>query len=77
MSPPTPVINNFDISPKPIVDGDNINVAWDVAGLAAGASPAFVDELLAGYGDAGDLEPFLDAHALYDVIWQAHKARRP
>jgi hypothetical protein len=58
-------------------------VAWDVAGLVAsaqvrGKSPAFSAELLAGYGDRGveDLETFLDAHALYDVIWQAHAARR-
>ena len=54
-------------------------VAWDVAGLmtnarARGRSAAFVDELLAAYGDPGveDLKPFLDAHALYEVIWHAH-----
>ena len=53
-------------------------VAWDVAGLVASArarghSAKFVDELLAAYGDPGveGLEPFLVAHALYDVVWQA------
>jgi aminoglycoside/choline kinase family phosphotransferase len=52
-------------------------VAWDVAGLVSsargrGQSEAFVEELLAAYGDPGaDLEAFLEAHALYDVIWQA------
>lgn len=58
-------------------------VAWDVAGLVASARArghgvAFVDALLDAYGDPGvdDLEPFLDAHAVYDVIWQAHEARR-
>lgn len=58
-------------------------VAWDVAGLVAsvrarGHGAAFVDALLDAYGDPGvdDLEPFLDAHAVYDVIWQAHEARR-
>jgi Ser/Thr protein kinase RdoA (MazF antagonist) len=60
-------------------------VAWDVAGLVSSArgrghGAAFVEELLAGYGGPGleDLESFLDAHALYDVVWQAHDAlRRP
>lgn len=58
-------------------------VAWDVAGLVASArarghGATFTDALLAAYGDAGleDLETFLDAHALYDVIWQAFEARR-
>ena len=52
-------------------------VAWDLAGLvssvrARGQGEAFVEELLAAYGDpAADLGPFLEAHALYDVIWQA------
>jgi Phosphotransferase enzyme family len=53
-------------------------VAWDVAGLmssarARGRSAAYVEELLAGYGDPGveDLEPFLEAHALYEVVWHA------
>ena len=58
-------------------------VAWDVAGLVAsargrGQSERFVEELLAAYGEPGaeDLERFLDAHALYDVVWQAYEARR-
>ena len=52
-------------------------VAWDVAGLvssarARGLGAAYADELLAAYGDPGaDLEPFLEAHALYEAIWQA------
>ena len=56
---------------------------WDIAGLVASArarghSAMFVAELLAGYGESGaeGLEPFLEAHALYDVIWQAFEARR-
>jgi hypothetical protein len=60
-------------------------VAWDVAGLVAsararGQNAKFVDELLAAYGEPGveGLEPFLEAHALYDVVWQAFEAgRRP
>jgi len=58
-------------------------VAWDVAGLVAsararGQSPEFVEELLAAYGDPGveGLEAFLDAHALYDIVWQAFEGRR-
>jgi hypothetical protein len=58
-------------------------VAWDIAGLVAsarahGESAKFVEDLLAGYGDAGveDLEAFLDAHALYEVVWHAFEARR-
>jgi hypothetical protein len=53
-------------------------VEWDLAGLVSSArsrghGAAFVDELLAGYGgpDLGDLEPFLEAHALYEVVWRA------
>jgi hypothetical protein len=53
-------------------------VAWDVAGLVTsargrGASAKYIDELLSGYGGPGveRLEAFLDAHALYDAIWQA------
>jgi Phosphotransferase enzyme family len=53
-------------------------VAWDIAGLmssarARGRSATYVEELLAGYGDPGveDLEPFLEAHALYEVVWHA------
>jgi len=58
-------------------------VAWDVAGLVASArarghSAKFVDELLAAYGEPGvdGLAAFLEAHALYDVVWQAFEARR-
>jgi hypothetical protein len=56
-------------------------VAWDIAGLvtsarARGQSATVLEELLAAYGDPGveHLEPFLEAHALYEVIWQAFKA---
>lgn len=58
-------------------------VAWDIAGLvtsarARGQSMKFIEELLAAYGDPGveDLEAFLEAQALYDVVWQAFEARR-
>ena len=58
-------------------------VAWDVSGLvtsarARGQSATFTDELLAAYGDPGveDLEAFLEAHALYEVVWQAFEGRR-
>jgi hypothetical protein len=58
-------------------------VAWDVAGLVAsararGQGAAFVDALLAAYGEPGleVLEPFLEAHLLYDIVWQASEARR-
>ena len=58
-------------------------VAWDVAGLVAsararGRDARFGEELLAAYGDPGveGLEPFLEAHALYDIVWQASEARR-
>jgi hypothetical protein len=58
-------------------------VAWDVAGLVAsargrGQGEDFIAELLAGYGEPAvdDLESFLAAHAVYDVAWQAHEARR-
>jgi len=58
-------------------------VAWDIAGLVAsararGQNARFVEELLAGYGGPGveGLEAFLEAHALYDVVWQAFEARR-
>jgi Phosphotransferase enzyme family len=58
-------------------------VAWDIAGLVAsararGQSATFVEELLAAYGEPGveGLEAFLEAHALYDVVWQAFEARR-
>ena len=55
-------------------------VEWDVAGLVASArarghGAEFVDELLAAYGgtDLEGLEPFLEAHALYDFIWRAFR----
>jgi len=58
-------------------------VAWDIAGLVAsararGQSAGSTDELLAAYGEPGveDLEPFLEAHALYNIVWQAFEARR-
>jgi hypothetical protein len=58
-------------------------VAWDVCGLVAsardrGQSARFIEELLAAYGDPGveDLEAFFEAHALYDVVWQAFEGRR-
>jgi len=58
-------------------------VAWDIAGLVAsararGQSAKFIEELLAAYGepDVEGLETFLEAHALYDVVWQAFEARR-
>jgi hypothetical protein len=58
-------------------------VAWDIAGLVASArarghSAKFVEELLAAYGEPGveGLETFLEAHAVYDVVWQAFEARR-
>ncbi len=58
-------------------------VAWDVSGLVAsararGQSAKFIEELLAAYGEPGveGLETFLEAHALYDVVWQAFAARR-
>jgi len=52
-------------------------VAWDLAGLVSsarsrGQSEAFAEELVSAYGDPGvELGAFLEAHALYDVIWQA------
>jgi hypothetical protein len=58
-------------------------VAWDISGLvssarARGQSATFIEELLATYGDPGveDLEAFLEAHALYEVIWHAFEGRR-
>jgi hypothetical protein len=54
-------------------------VAWDIAGLmsnarARGQSATYVEELLAAYGDPGveDLEPFLEAHAVYEAVWHAY-----
>jgi hypothetical protein len=58
-------------------------VAWDVCGLVASArarghGAAFTEALLAAYGDPGvdDLAAFLEAHALYEVVWQASEGRR-
>ena len=58
-------------------------VAWDLSGLVAsararGQSAKYIEELLAAYGEPGleGLETFLEAHALYDVVWQAFEARR-
>jgi thiamine kinase-like enzyme len=58
-------------------------VAWDICGLmtsatARGHSAPFIEELLAAYGDPGldDLGQFFEAHALYDVLWQAFEGRR-
>ena len=58
-------------------------VAWDIAGLvtsarARGRSAMYVEELLAAYGDPGveDWEAFLEAHALYEVVWHAYEGRR-
>ena len=58
-------------------------VAWDISGLvtsarARGQSAKFIEELLAAYGGPGieDLEAFLEAHALYEIVWQAFEARR-
>src|SRR5205814_10153568 len=51
-------------------------VAWDIAGLASsararGQSEAYIDELLSAYDDPAveDVAAFLDAHALYEVVW--------
>jgi hypothetical protein len=58
-------------------------LAWDVAGLvtsvrARGQSATYIEELLATYGEPGveDLDAFLEANTLYDVVWQAFEARR-
>jgi len=52
-------------------------VAWDISGLvssarACGQSAKFIEELLAAYGgpDIEDLGAFLEAHALYEIVWQ-------
>jgi aminoglycoside/choline kinase family phosphotransferase len=58
-------------------------VAWDISGLVASArarrqSATFMEELLAAYGDPGveDFGAFLEAHALYEVVWQAFEGQR-
>jgi hypothetical protein len=45
---------------------------------ARGQSATLIDELLAAYGDPGveDLEPFLEAHTLYEVVWHAFEGQR-
>ena len=55
-------------------------VAWDIAGLVASArarghNEQFIEALLAAYGGPGvdDLGPFLEAHAVYDIVWQAFR----
>ena len=59
-------------------------VAWDVAGIVAsararGQGEEFIEVLLSAYGGPGleGLEPFLQAQALYDVVWQAFKRQPP
>jgi hypothetical protein len=37
-----------------------------------GHGAEFTDELLAAYGDVGGLEPFLEAHALYETNWRGY-----
>jgi hypothetical protein len=58
-------------------------VAWDLCGLvmsarARGQSATYTEELLGAYGDPGveDLDAFLEAHALYEVVWHAFEDRR-
>jgi hypothetical protein len=56
-------------------------VAWDVAGLVTsarsrGQNEQYVEALLSAYGDPGGLQPFLEAHAMYDVIWKAYSRDR-
>jgi hypothetical protein len=58
-------------------------VAWDISGLVAsararGQNARFIEALLDAYGGPSveGLEPFVEAHALYDVVWQAFEARR-
>jgi hypothetical protein len=42
---------------------------------ARGRSAKFIQELLAAYGEPGveDLEAFLEAHTLYEIVWQAYR----
>jgi hypothetical protein len=58
-------------------------VHWDVTGFAmsleiAGADAAFVSRMLGAYGwkDESELEPFREAHELYDEIWRLYDAQR-
>ena len=59
-------------------------VAWDICGLMASArarghSATFTEKLLAAYGDPGveDLDAFLEAHVLYEVVWHAFEGLMP
>ena len=76
-------IDRLDSSPHDLEDVCAGPVAWDISGLvtsarARGLSAKFIEELLAAYGEPGveGLETFLEAHALYDIVWQAFEARR-
>jgi hypothetical protein len=56
-------------------------VAWDVAGLVSsargrGQNEAFVEALIAAYGEVEGLGPFLEAHPLYETVWQAFARER-
>ena len=58
-------------------------VAWDISGLvtsarARGGDARFIEALLDAYGGPGieDFESFLEAHAVYDVVWRAFEAQR-
>ena len=53
-------------------------VAWDISGLvssarARGHSAKFIEEMLTAYGEPAveHLEPFLEAHALYELVWRS------
>ena len=59
-------------------------VAWDVAGLVASARASRAQREVRGRAarrlrrsrTSKAWRPFLEAHALYDIIWQASEARR-
>jgi len=57
-------------------------VHWDLIGFAmslefAGADPAFVRRMLDAYGwdDERDLQPFREAHEVYDEIWRLYSTQ--
>lgn len=57
-------------------------VEWDLAGYLmsleySGADPAFVQRALDayGWGDRRGLEPFREAHEVYDEIWRLHESQ--
>jgi hypothetical protein len=57
-------------------------VHWDVIGFAmslefASADPTFVRRMLSVYGweDERELQPFRQAHEVYDEIWQLYRAQ--